>query len=107
MTNEENLRTLQQNKAMHKWFTMVADALNDAGYDARAVLGPEVEIPLTDKIVKNQMLKKIAKAMFDKDSTTELTTKELSMACLVLNKFISENFGVSVSFPDRFRSDYD
>lgn len=102
---EELKRTKQQNRAMHLYFTNLAIALNEAGYDAKAVLDPEIEIPITASIVKNQMLKKIIKAMFDKDSTTELSTKELSMACLVLNKHISESFGISVPFPDRFRGE--
>lgn len=38
-------RTLTQNRAIHLWFTMLADALNDAGLDMRTVLKPEIEIP--------------------------------------------------------------
>lgn len=99
MNEEEKKRTALQNKSMHRWFALLANSLNDAGYDAREVLEPEVEIPITDKIVKNQMLKKIAKAMYDKDSTTELTTIELSECCKVLSKHTSEVFGVYVPFP--------
>ena len=40
-------RTLQQNKALHKYFEILADTLNEAGLDARVVLKPEIEIPWT------------------------------------------------------------
>lgn len=38
-------RTDKQNRALHLYFQWVADSLNDAGLDLRAVLKPEVEIP--------------------------------------------------------------
>lgn len=38
MTTKRKQRTSQQNKALHKWFDMVADALNDAGWSVNKVL---------------------------------------------------------------------
>jgi hypothetical protein len=65
-------RTTQQNKSLHVGFKLIADALNDAGHDMRKVLKPTVEIPWSDKTVKEYLWRPIQKAMLQKSSTTEL-----------------------------------
>lgn len=102
---DEKQRTLQQNKAMHLYFTMLAEALNDAGLDARHVLKPEIEIPWTRTMVKSLLWKHIQDAMFDKDSTTELDQKQVDAVYKVLSRHLSEKFNVYVPFPDKFRSE--
>jgi len=101
MTDDtENLkRTLQQNKAMHKYFTMVAESLNDAGYDMKKTLKPEVEIPWTPASVKSHLWKPIQEAMMLKDSTTELQTDQVSAVYSVLSRHLSAKLGVNVPFP--------
>ena len=92
-------RTLTQNRAMHLWFTMVADALNDAGLDMRTVLKPEIEIPWTESTVKNHLWRPVQKAMLDKESTADLTTKELTEVEQVLSRHLAEKHGIHVPFP--------
>jgi hypothetical protein len=100
MNDTEKLkRTLQQNKAMHKYFTMVAESLNDAGYDMKKTLKPEIEISWTPTSVKEYLWKPIQEAMMLKDSTTELHTDQVSAVYNVLSRHLSAKLGVNVSFP--------
>ena len=46
-------RTDKQNKSLHLYFVLLADALNDAGLDMRKTLKPGVEIPWNYKTVKD------------------------------------------------------
>ena len=63
-------RTLQQNKALHKYCALVADEMNAAGYDANQVIS--LPIQLTGDIVKDCIFKVIMSAMYkDKESTTD------------------------------------
>ena len=101
--NEELKRTLLQNKSMHLYYSQLADALNAAGWDMRKTLKPDVEIPWTETSVKSLLWKPIQDAMFDKDSTTQLDTKQVSAVYETLNRHTASKLGVSVPFPDRFR----
>jgi hypothetical protein len=99
---EKTKRTIQQNKAFHKYFTMLGDSLNDAGLDMKKVLKPGVEIPWTPEMVKKHLWNPIQYVMLDKDSTTKLNTDEVDKVYKVLSRHISDKFGVNVEFPDRF-----
>ena len=100
--NEEQ-RTLQQNKALHKLFRLLSDQLNDAGYDMKAVLKPEVDIPWTPESVKNHLWRPIQEVMLDKESTTEANTKDYSAVWDVLSRHLSQKLGIKPPpFPDRF-----
>lgn len=101
-TAGEKQRTPTQNNCIHEFCQNLADALNDAGLDMRAVMKPEAEIPWTMTSAKEHLWRSIQKAMFQKESTTELTTKECSEVYETLNRHIAQKFGVSVPWPDRF-----
>ena len=92
-------RTPLQNKSLHKYFSILAEDLNDSGQDMRMVLKPEIEIPWTKDSIKELLFKPIAEAMFGKSSTTDLTTKEISEVYEVLNRHTSQKLGVSVTWP--------
>lgn len=92
-------RTLQQNKALHVFFQNVADKLNEAGLDLRAVLKPHVEIPWSKELVKEHLWRPIQELQLRKQSTTELTTDEVSKVYEVLNRFLGEKHGIYVPFP--------
>lgn len=100
MTEGEK-RTLQQNKAIHKYCTMLADTLNEAGLDMRKTLKPGVDIPWTATSAKEHLWRPIQDLMLDKESTTELDTKQVDEVYRVLNRHLSEKFGISVPFPSR------
>ncbi len=93
-------RTVLQNAALHKGFTLLAESLNDAGYEMKSVLSvKEVDIPWTDVSIKEVLFRPIMVAMLDKHSTTELSTKEISEVWLVLTRHLGEHFGIDVPFP--------
>jgi len=99
----ENQRTLKQNKSLHKYFAMLADALNSAGLDMRVVLKPGVEIPWTEDSVKNHLWRPIQRIVTDDiESTADLSTTDVDAIFQVVSRHIAEKHGVSVPFPDRF-----
>ena len=79
---------------MHLWFQFVASTLNEAGLDMKKVLKPEVDIPWTKKAVKEYLWRPIQKAMLLKESTTELTTKDLDKVVEVLNRHLGQKLKV-------------
>lgn len=92
-------RTLQQNKALHKYCSMLAETLNDAGLEMRVILKPETEIPWTTESVKNHLWRPIQEIMLDKESTTEMETVDINEIYLVLSRHLSEKFGINVEWP--------
>lgn len=94
-------RTSQQNRAMHKFYGMLAVVLNDAGLDQRKVLKPSVSIPWTPESVKENLWRPIQQAMYQKQSTTELNKQEeINSIHEVLMRHLAEKFGIEfVGFP--------
>lgn len=93
-------RTSQQNKSLHKFCELLAEALNEAGYEMKAVLAvKQVDIPWNKDRVKDVLWKPLQEAMTGKESTTELNTVDPSEIYEVLNRHISQNFGVHVPWP--------
>lgn len=101
-TNEkqkEKIRTAQQNRALHLWFQLVAETLNESGLDMRKTLKPEIEIPWTKSAVKEYLWRPVQKAMLHKDSTTKLNTKDIDKVFDVLNRHLGEKLEVHMPFP--------
>ncbi|MGB1317127.1 MAG: hypothetical protein ACPG5W_02910 [Flavobacteriales bacterium] len=96
---EQKQRTIQQNKAMHKYFSLLAEALNDSGKDMKKVLKPGVDIPWTTESVKNHLWRPIMGIMQGVESTTEQSTKDPQEIYEVLNRHIAQNHGVQVDWP--------
>lgn len=90
-------RTLQQNKALHKYFELLADALNDAGLDMKKVI--TVDVPWNADTVKQWLWKPVQKAQLLKESTTELTTAEVDKVYETVNRLMAEKFDLHVPFP--------
>lgn len=96
---EKKPRTILQNKALHLYFQMVADALNDAGYDMKRALKPHVEIPWSKDSVKTFMWKPIQEVLIGEKSTTQLSTKDIDKVFDVLNRHLGEKFEIHEGFP--------
>ena len=92
-------RTQRQNKAMHLMLTQLADELNASGKTMMRVLSQTAEIPWTDVSAKEYLLRPIIRAMYNKNSTKELTTKELTKATDFLLDHIAKTTGLSLDFP--------
>ena len=92
-------RTSKQNRALHKYFELLAKELNDAGLDMREVLKPSVDIPWTRESIKEFIWRPIQKVMLKKGSTTKLNTKEIDTVYDVVNRHMGEKFEIHVPFP--------
>ena len=91
-------RTLQQNSALHLYFELVAEALNDAGYDVKRAV--EIDISWTKESVKELLWKHIQKTMYGKLSTTELNkVQEIDRIYDNLNRFLAKLGIENVPFP--------
>ena len=95
---EYNQRTLQQNRALHLYFQMVADELNEHGLDMRKVLKPHVDIPWNKDTVKEYLWRPIMKLQLRKKSTIQMTTRDIDAIYDTLNNFIAKQ-GLHVEFP--------
>lgn len=93
-------RSLQQNKSCHKYFTELADALNEAGVDQRLFIDhlKGWEVPITADFIKHIWKLKQQK-MFLTDSTTKMTTDQVSKVYDQINMFVGQEFGVHTPFP--------
>lgn len=98
-TKEKKQRSLVQNRAMHKFFELLADELNSAGWDMKKVLKPHVDIPWSKTTIKEYIWKPIQDAQLVKGSTTELTTDEVQKVYETINRFMGDKFGVHVPWP--------
>lgn len=93
------MRTPQQNKALHKYFELLADELNAAGYDMKRTLRHDVDIPWTPETIKEYLWRPIQEAQLQKKSTTQLDTTEINKVYETLNRHLGEKTGVHVAFP--------
>jgi len=93
-----NSRTSQQNKALHLFFKLVSEALNNAGLDIKATLKSEIDIPWSPELVKELMWKTVQKMVVNKKSTASLTNEELNKIYDVFNQAMA-NKGLHVPFP--------
>lgn len=99
MDKQYPTRTRQQNRALHKLFSLLADTLNENGLDMKRTLKPEISIEWTGESVKEYLWRPIQEAQLNKRSTTELTTKEIDEVFDTINKHLGERFGLHVPFP--------
>lgn len=99
MTKETKTRTLAQNSALHLYFEMLAEALGEAGLDMRKTLKPNIDIPWSKETVKEYLFRPIMKAQLNKESTIEMTTKEVDQVIETLNRHLGEKFGLHIPFP--------
>lgn len=97
---EKEQRTKRQNRAMHLYFTQLAEALNDGGFTVQIVLKQKTDIDWNLDLVKNLLWRTAQQVILHKNSTTELNKqKDIDMVYEHLNRHISEKWGVHVPFP--------
>lgn len=90
---------------MHKYFEMVSSELCELGLTVEKVLTKPLDIPWTPELFKELVWKRTQEVMFDKGSTTELTTKEVSEVYEVVSRYLAEKQGVVIEFPEREYAD--
>lgn len=91
-------RTLRQNSALHAWLRAISQELNAKGLDMRVVLKDEIEIPWDQRRVKEHLFRPVMTLMLDVESTRDLKTHEVSQVTDVINRKLSEKFGIYIPF---------
>jgi hypothetical protein len=81
---------------LHLYFTHLADALNEAGYNVQLVLKEKVEIDWTPELVKEVLWRTTQKVLLGKISTKELSKQEDIDR---ITRHLGEKFGIHVEFP--------
>jgi len=94
-------RTLRQNSALHKFFEIIANELNNIGeeFTYQGLSVDAISTMYTPDIVKNFFWRPIQIALFDIKSTTDLESKQIDKIIDVITKFFGEK-GVYVEFPN-------
>ncbi len=96
---KEKQRTLKQNNALWKLFSLMAEKLNGSGYDMRKALEPSVDIPWNKQSIHDYIWLPIQQAQLKKNSTTDLTTKDIDLVFETILRHFGEKFGLEISFP--------
>lgn len=94
-------RTITQNSSIHKYCQILSDKFNEAGLDMQTVLAEGTSIPWSESKVKEDIWRTVQIALTGKESTKDLNTDEVSKVYDVVNRHLSQTFGVSVQFPSR------
>lgn len=97
---ETKPRTISQHRALHLAFTQIATELVGQGIDQRTVIRDlkGYSAPVTPEFLK-LVFKTIMYTMYRKESTTALTTAELTGCFDVFAKFLAETYNLEVIFP--------
>lgn len=91
-------RTLSQNNAQYRYLRLVAEQMADAGLDMRKII--RVPIRPTMENVKALMWDEVMTALYPEiESTTELSTAQMSQLYEVFNQLLGEKWGIHVPWP--------
>jgi len=93
-------RTLTQNASLHKFCSMLAQAMNEAGFDFRVFIKEGYPVPFTEELVKEYIWKPIQKAVTGHESTTKPEPKQYSEVYDALNVKLAEH-GLYIPWPCR------
>ena len=103
-------RTTTQNKALHKYFDLLAQALNDAGFDREVMYektGGKIDMSWSAEGTKEALWRPFMQAKTGKESTTEMTTAEVNRVYEELDFRIGQLTGVHIEFPHDEEGDHD
>lgn len=94
------IRTSDQNRALHKYFALLAKELNDAGYTVQLVLKQKVDIDWDASKVKELIWRPAQEAITGKKSTAILDkVSEITEVWEHLTRHLGEKFGIHLDFP--------
>lgn len=93
-------RSSLQNRALHKFFVIISDILNEQGqeFSYTGVKGFKLSTRYTPDIVKNFFWRPIQLTLFEIESTKKINTHQLNDIADVIIKYFNEK-GVYLDFP--------
>lgn len=92
-------RTSQQNRALHLYFRLLAEALNDAGFDMKKTIKKDLDIPWTETTIKEYLWRPVQLTYLRKESTTKLNSNEVDKVYDIINREIGQRTGVTIPWP--------
>lgn len=93
-------RTLLQNAALHKYFSLLSEELNNSGQEMLHFFKDGVDIPWNPVLVKELIWRPIQEAMLNERSTADAKTMEYVKIYETLNRHLSEKRGIYVAWPE-------
>ena len=103
MEQAEKQRSTQQNKSFYKWIEEVAVECEQQGVDRKTMVEDlsDASIPITGKFIKEVIWFHYMVAMYGKESTAQLTTKEMTEVEKVVTLHLQENYGLQTKWPSQ------
>lgn len=100
----EKQRTNQQNNAMHKYFELLAKALNDGGFTVAMVVKKPLNISWSQHTVKELLWRQVQEAIVNKKSTANLSNAQVSEIYREVDRAVCERTnGITIPFPEKDR----
>ena len=103
-------RTELQSRSLHLYLNNLSVAFNEAGLSVSIVLKKLFKSPnfaWSAYLVKERIWREVQKQTLGKESTTKLSTTEVSIIYDSINRATSDKLGVSVPFPDKYNLMYE
>lgn len=93
-------RSSKQNRALHKFFGIISEQLNEMGLEFTygGVRGFELSCRYSADIIKNYLWRPIQVALFEIESTKNINTKQINEITDVIAKWFGDK-GVVLEFP--------
>jgi len=103
MEQTEKQRSTAQNKSLYKWFEEVSAECEAQGVDRKTMVEDlsDASIPITGKFIKEVIWFHYMVAMYGKESTAQLTTKEMTEVEKVVTLHLQENYGLQTKWPSQ------
>jgi hypothetical protein len=96
----KSTRTITQNNALHLYLTQWAETLNEHGIGMKQIVRKDLDIPPTMQLLKDNVWKKIQRAMYGHNSTKDLDKQEeINKIVDVITKTFGERFKLYVPWP--------
>ena len=89
-------RTSKQSRAMHLFFSQLADVMTEAGLDIRTTLKSDFDLPWSPELVKELLWKPVMKAYKKINSTTKLESKDIDKIYDIINRQLGEKHGLEL-----------
>jgi hypothetical protein len=91
-------RSLSQNRALHLYYDLISQQLNDAGYEREVqVVNEIVNVKYTPEYIK-EFWRTVQLYMFDIKSTRDINTNQINQIIDVFSKHFGQK-GIYVEFP--------